>query len=314
GPDAVAAASDPAALAALAREPGVAAAGRPFPTLSTTLRTGDAEVTAVVHGRDAGPARIDRPHVTDGRWAAPGTVVVERAFAAALGVRPGDAIVVGGRRLPVAGIAVTTVRAPYPSSAPGLVWTTRADAARLDARERSWTMPLRLTDPAAAPAFAARHRCPAPGAEPRGGGGRAAASPGGCGGPASQVTRVVAAQDIAAYATAELRLADRALLGGTWALAILAGLCVALLVGGRLAEQGRRVGLLKAAGATPAQVGAVLLAEHLVSALAAGAAGLLAGWAASPLLTGPNAGLLGGAPAPVPTPGVIAAVLAASLA
>ncbi|RSN52001.1 FtsX-like permease family protein [Actinomadura sp. WAC 06369] len=337
GPDAVAAAPAPAALAALAREPGVAAAGRPFPTLSTTLRAGDVEVQAVVHGRgpdpahparpdaaggdparpgtpdgaggrptagtpaDDGAARLDRPHVTDGRWADPGTAVVERAFAEALGVRPGDAVVVGGRRLTVAGLAVTTGRAPYPSAAPGLVWTTRADAARLDARERSWTMPLRLTDPAAAPAFAAEHGCPAPGA-------------GGCGGAAAQATRVQAAQDIAAYATAELRLADRALLAGTWALAILAGLCVALLVGGRLAEQGRRVGLLKAAGATPAQVAAVLLAEHLLIALAAGAAGLLAGWAASPLLTGPNAGLLGDATAPVPGPGTVAAVLLAALA
>ncbi|MFV2215763.1 FtsX-like permease family protein [Actinomadura sp. LOL_016] len=286
GPDAVAAAPDAGTLAALAREPGVAEAGRPYPTLSTVLRSGDAEVAAVVHGRDAGAdsAGLDRPHVTSGHWAAPGTVVVERAFAEALDVRPGDAIVVGGRRLPVAGIAVTTGRAPYPSSTPGLVWTTRADAAGLDARERSWTMPLRLTDPAAAPAFAARH------------------------------DGVRSAQDIAVYATAELRLADRALLGGTWALAILAGLCVALLVGGRLAEQGRRVGLLKAAGATPALVAAVLLAEHLVVALAGGVAGILAGWAASPLLTGPNAGLLGAASAPVPTPGVVAAVLLAALA
>lgn len=304
GPDAVAVTADAAALAALAREPGVAGTNRPYPTLSTTVRVGGTEVAAVVHGRtpsgkspadERGGAALDRPHTTGGRPLSPGTAVVERAFAEALGVRPGDAIVVGGRRLPVAGIAVTTGRAPYPSSAPGLVWTTRADAAGLDARERSWTMPLRLADPAAAPAFAAKHHCAVP-------------APDGC-----AEMRVLAAPDIAAYATAELRLADRALLGGTWAAALLAGLCVALLVGGRLAEQGRRVGLLKAAGATPAQVTAVLLAEHLLIALAAGTAGILAGWAASPLLTGPNAGLLGTATAPVPTPGVIAAVLLAAL-
>ena len=65
---------------------------------------------------------------------------------------------------------------------------------------------------------------------------------------------------------------------------------VAVLVGGRMAEQTRRVGLLKAVGGTPGLVAAVLLAEHLVLALAAAAAGLAAGWLAAPLLTSPGAG------------------------
>lgn len=284
GPDAVATAADTAALRDLARAPGVVEAGTPYPVLSTTLRAGGATVNAVAHGRATAPDRLDRPYVTDGRWTAPGTAVVERAFAGALGVRPGDRIVLGGRAFTVSGTAVTTGRVPYPSASPGLVWVTRADAARLEAAERRWTMPLRLADREAAPAFAAAH-------------------PG-----------VRSAQDMAAYATSELRLANGLLLAGTWALAILAGLCVALLVGGRLAEQGRRVGLLKAAGATPALVAAVLLAEHLAVALAAGVLGLLGGWAVSPALTAPNAGLLGAAAAPAPGPGVIAAVLLAALA
>ncbi|GAA1797032.1 ABC transporter permease [Actinomadura chokoriensis] len=284
GPDAVATAADTAALRDLARAPGVVEAGTPYPVLSTTLRARGAAVNAVAQGRATAPDRLDRPYVTDGRWTAPGTAVVERAFAGALGVRPGDRIVLGGRAFTVSGVAVTTGRVPYPSASPGLVWVTRADAARLEAAERRWTMPLRLADPQAAPAFAAAH-------------------PG-----------VRSAQDMAAYATSELRLANGLLLAGTWALAILAGLCVALLVGGRLAEQGRRVGLLKAAGATPALVAAVLLAEHLAVALAAGVLGLLGGWAVSPALTAPNAGLLGTAAAPAPGPGVVAAVLLAALA
>ncbi|MFI6517762.1 ABC transporter permease [Spirillospora sp. NPDC050679] len=288
GPDAVAVSPDPASLRALARADGVAQAGRPFLALPTKLRAGDKPVNAVVHGRDIDPGPLDRPAVTSGKWLRPGAVVVERAFADALGIGPGDQIVLGGRRWPVAGIAVTAARPPYPSAAPGLVWATRADTARLAPptakAKRQWTMPLRLDDPASAPAFAARH-------------------PG-----------VRAAQDISAYATSELHLANGVLLGGTWALAILAGLCVALLVGGRLAEQGRRVGLLKAAGATPPLVAAVLLAEHLAVALAAGIVGLLAGWAVSPALSAPSVGLLSTDAAPVPSLGTIATVLLAALA
>lgn len=279
GPDAVAVATEARVLRDLARSEGVTDAVRPFPTVSVRLGVRDVAVNAVVQGRDVAPSRIDRPYVTSGTWLRPGAVVVERAFADALRVRPGNEITLAGRRFPVVGIAVTTGRPPYPSSAPGLVWTTRADAVRLpSASPRRLTMPMRLADPSAAPAFAARHQ----GVRPW--------------------------QDLAAYATAELRLADGALVSGAWVLAILAGLCVALLVGGRLAEQGRRVGLLKAAGATPAVVAVTLLAEHLLIAAVAGVVGLLAGWAVSPLLTEPNPGLLstGGA---APTPGLVAAVL-----
>jgi len=55
-----------------------------------------------------------------------------------------------------------------------------------------------------------------------------------------------------------------------------------------MADQTRRVGLLKAVGGTPGLVAAVLLAEHLAVAVAAAAAGLLAGWLAAPLLTSPG--------------------------
>ncbi len=41
------------------------------------------------------------------------------------------------------------------------------------------------------------------------------------------------------------------MLVGSWLLAILAVASVAVLVGGRMAEQLRRVGLLKAVGCTP---------------------------------------------------------------
>ena len=65
-----------------------------------------------------------------------------------------------------------------------------------------------------------------------------------------------------------------------------------------MADQIRRVGLLKAVGATPSLVAAVLLAEYVLVALLAAAAGLAVGWLAVPLLTDPTAGLLGGVGAP----------------
>jgi putative ABC transport system permease protein len=73
---------------------------------------------------------------------------------------------------------------------------------------------------------------------------------------------------------------------------------VALLVGGRMEQQTRRVGLLKAVGATPALVTGILLAEQLVLALIAAAFGLVIGWLTTPLLTNPGASLVGAPGAP----------------
>jgi len=77
------------------------------------------------------------------------------------------------------------------------------------------------------------------------------------------------------------------------------------------AGQIRRVGLLKAVGGTPALVAAVLLAEYVVVALLAAAAGLAFGRLTAPLLTDPTAGLLGSAGAPpitASTAGLVTAV------
>ena len=94
-------------------------------------------------------------------------------------------------------------------------------------------------------------------------------------------------------------------------LTLLAVASVAVLVGGRMADQTRRVGLLKAVGGTPGFVAVVLLAEYMVLALFAAAAGLAVGWLAAPLLSEPGAGLLGSAGAPsltVSTVGVVTGV------
>jgi hypothetical protein len=86
---------------------------------------------------------------------------------------------------------------------------------------------------------------------------------------------------------------------------------VAVLAGGRMAERTRRVGLLKAVGGTPGLVAVILLAENLVLALAAAAAGLVIGWLGAPLITNPGAGLVGTPGAPsltLSTAGLVVAV------
>ncbi|MGH9230089.1 MAG: FtsX-like permease family protein [Acidimicrobiales bacterium] len=78
-----------------------------------------------------------------------------------------------------------------------------------------------------------------------------------------------------------------------------------------MADQTRRVGLLKAVGGTPSLVAAVLLAEYVAMALLAAAAGLAAGRLTAPLFNDPGAGLLGSAGAPaltISTVGVVPAV------
>jgi ABC-type antimicrobial peptide transport system permease subunit len=94
---------------------------------------------------------------------------------------------------------------------------------------------------------------------------------------------------------------------------LLAIASVAVLVGGRMADQIRRVGLLKAVGGTPGLVAAVLLAEYVAVALLAAAVGVVVGWLTAPLLTEASAGLLGSAGARTVTLSTIGIVTAVAL-
>jgi putative ABC transport system permease protein len=147
---------------------------------------------------------------------------------------------------------------------------------------------LRLADPAAARAFASVHGTP---------------------GLATMAWQDVRDQDATLVTNSQ-----QDLLIGSWLLGLLAVASVAVLVGGRMAEQTRRVGLVKAVGGTPGLIAAVLLAENLVLALIAAAAGLAAGWRAAPLLTSPGAGLVGAPGAPSLTTLTVALVAATALA
>ena len=314
-------AADLAALKALAKARGVVAHSGPYPVTWASLKAQNGTFPVRVDGRDRAPASVDQPKLLEGTWVRDGGVVVEAAFANALGIDTGDRITLKaldldlGRPQPaegrdtrafrVVGIAVTAAAVPYPEVSclalcpgnAGFVWTTRADVRTLAPPGGSvYVSYLKLADPAAAPAFVARHM-PPPGPE--------ADTPSGAVPPALQ-----AWQDISAASANLVENQRRALLTGAWLLVVLAVASVAVLVGGRMADQIRRVGLLKAVGGTPGLVAAVLLAEYVVVALVAAAAGLALGWLAAPLITDPSAGLLGrGAPTlTMSTVGLVTAV------
>jgi ABC-type lipoprotein release transport system permease subunit len=309
---------------------------------------GAAGVWAV--GRDPAAASVDQPELTQGGWVRDGGVVVEAGFADALGVGVGDRITLrsrlctiemptrpescpapNGRSFRVVGVAVTAAARPYPGVCfapdcpwyfeamedemgeglppeqevedvrfvldpvePGLVWLTEADARALapGAEFLSYVVNLRLADSADAPAFVNAHFSSTTGAQ----------------------TQILESwQDIRDAHDQLVKDTASALRIGSWLLGLVAAASVAVLVGGRLADQTRRVGLLKAVGGTPRLVAVVLLAEYMVLAVLAAAAGLAAGWLAAPLLSDPGAGLLGGGGAPSFTLSTIGTVTAVAL-
>ncbi len=273
--------------------------------------------------------------------------MVEAGFADALDVEEGDQITLStrlctivtpmgppecragdGRSSRVAGVAVTAAARPYPGvcfgrSCPafaeamedepdevsptpdgpvdeepfvqdpveaGLVWLTEADVRALAPAEDTLTyvVNLKLADPTDASAFVDAH-------------------------PASTTGALVVESwlDVRDEHHGLVEDQQRLLQIGSQLLGLLAAASVAVLVGGRMADQTRRVGLLKAVGGTPRLVTVVLLTEILVLALLAAAAGLAAGRLAAPLLTDPGAALLGDAGAPsltVSAAGKVAAV------
>ena len=309
------------AAAALTRAAGVAGHSGPYPLVGALLRARGRTAPAQAEGRSQAPAPVDQPKLTAGRWVRPGGVVIERTFADALGVGVGDRITLNGQPFTVAGIAVTAASPPYPNlcytsgggchaSPPdqgqhsvatsiGLIWITAPEAGRLATAAdpvTSYVLNLKLSDPARAGAFARRYGAATPGRHPFG--------------PVS----VTAWPGIAAADGLLVQDEQSVLSPGAWLACLLAVASVAVLAGGRMAERTRRVGLLKAVGGTPGLVAAVLLAENLILALAAAAAGLLAGWLAAPLITNPGAGLVGSPGAPSLTLPAAALVVAVALA
>ena len=330
GPDVVASvapppegakAADLAGLEALTHARGVVGHSGPYPVVWGILSGHGQRWPVRVDGRDSARAPVDQPKLTHGSWVRDGGVVLEAGFANALGITAGDRIglnaldlgsgrsVAGstGRSFRVVGIAVTAASVPYPevtclaecAGNTGLIWLTRSDLRRLDARGPSlYVAYLRLADADAAQAFVDDHMFQQ----------RSSCLPGEPCASKSQPPSLESWQQIRAESANLVENERRALVTGAWLLAVLAVASVAVLVGGRMADQVRRVGLLKAVGGSPSLVATVLLAEYVVVALVAAAVGLGLGVLATPLLTDPSAGLLGGTGAPRLTASTVALV------
>jgi ABC-type antimicrobial peptide transport system permease subunit len=302
-----------ARLAALTRAPGVAGHSGPFPVTWAVLRTHGRTAGAEAEGRAQTAASVDQPALTQGSWVRAGGVVIERSFADALGVSAGDSITLNGRPFRVGGVAVSAAMPPYSqvcfegcalntpvlaATDPGLIWLTTADARSLATRAEplAYFLNLKLADPSRAGSFALGYD------------NKYDANPDSAG------PYLASWQDLSQQDALLVRNEQLILQVGSWLLTLLAVASVAVLVGGRMADQIRRVGLLKAVGGTPGLVAAVLLAEYLVLALVAAVAGLAVGWLAAPLLTNPGAGLLGTAGAPPLTLSTAEVVVAVALA
>ncbi|MGH3286171.1 MAG: FtsX-like permease family protein [Streptosporangiaceae bacterium] len=315
GPDVVAQAANnpytsvtsPAALAALEAlnyAQGVAAHSGPYPIVGDTgpvgpvMRSTGLVTTVQVEGRPPGVAAVDQPEVTDGTWIRPGGVVVERSFAEAANLRLGQTITLNGHPFRVVGFAVTAAFGGYPGLS--LIWATEAAARSLatKAYPLAYISNLELSDasPRAVSAFVNAH-----GAQ--------------YGAPVDDPTPFLTSWMETAYGDAGFLRTDQSFLfTGTALLGLLALASVAVLVGGRLAEGTRRVGLLKATGGTPGIVAATFLAENLFLALVAALAGLLAGWGAAPLVSKPEADLIGTPGAPPLTLAMVVIAVGVALA
>jgi putative ABC transport system permease protein len=182
----------------------------------------------------------------------------------------------------VVGTAILPSQPRYPRRNPGLAWVTRATLERveLDRSSWRWTQAIRLTDPSAAPAFAAR---------------AAAALP-----PATGVPETW--QDQRAFALEDARPAQIILTTYTIVLLIVVFAVVAILVGARAAAQYREIGLLKAVGLTPRQVTAVFALESATLGLIAVVIGFAVGAMLAPRLAAATADTLLGSPAPAVSP------------
>jgi putative ABC transport system permease protein len=302
--------ADPSALVPLEHVSGVVASSGPFPMTWAPLELASGPASAEVQGRDSATSPVDEPQLLEGTWVRPGGVVVEAGFASALGIHVGDPLSLGDSSYRVVGIAVTAATPAYPtvckylgcflvgkigSYDPGLVWAPSADVGHLAAASSEpvfYLLNLRLGNPADAQAFAERFNASASPTDPT----------------------LFAWQGIRDANADVVAKVQTVLVTGSVLLDLLAIASVVVLVGARMAEQTRRVGLIKAVGGTPTLVALMLLFEHVVVALCGAAVGLLVGWLTAPLVDAPGAGLLGAPTVPPLTGFTVGLVVVVALA
>jgi putative ABC transport system permease protein len=269
---------------AIGRLPGVIERSAPVPVVRATMGLrGRIEPVQL-----AGLTRrttVNVPVPTAGSRLREGGIVLERSLADALGIAAGDTLEVrsvdGSVAVPVLGTAVVPSQARYPRSNPGLAWVTRATLERVEpdrARWR-WSEAVRLEDPSAAAVFSQQ--------------------------AAARFAGAASASEAASFETWQAQRANA--LGDaqgtqvivtlfTILLLVVAFIVVGILVGARVTEQHRQIGLLKACGFTPRQVGLVFALESAALGLVAAVLGFALGAILAPRLAAPSAETLLGSP------------------
>ena len=271
-------ASSQADARALAELPGVTERGAPVPLTTVTVGPPGSTDRAFLAGLSR-PTAVNTPVLTAGSPLREDGIVLERSLANALGIDVGATLAVTSGRgsidLRVLGTAVVPSQPRYPRRNPGLAWVTPATLERIepDRTRWRWTEALRLANPSAAAAFTQR----------------AAA---GLSGDLSFETWQVQRD----YALADAQPVEVIVTMFTILLLIVAFVVVGILVGARASDQHREIGLLKAAGFTPRQVGAVFALESTALGLVAAAVGFALGSTLAPRLAAPSAETLLGSP------------------
>jgi putative ABC transport system permease protein len=268
--------ADARAVAELA---GVTERSAPVPLATVTVGPPGSTDRVFVAGLSL-PTAVNMPLLTAGSQLREGGIVLERSLANALGIEVGSTLAVTSGRgsidLPVLGTAVVPSQPRYPRRNPGLAWVTPTMLERVepDRTRWRWTEALRLATPSAAAAFTER----------------AAATLrfGDLSFETWQVQRD--------YALGDAQPIQVIVTTYTILLLIVAFVVVGILVGARATAQHREIGLLKAAGFTPRQVGAVFALESAALGLIAAALGFTLGMLLAPRLAAPSAETLVGSP------------------
>jgi putative ABC transport system permease protein len=280
----------------------VAESSEPVPHTLLELQTAGGDEPLQVSGLSARPT-VDTPIATAGSAGPDDGIVLERSLARALGLDVGAPLTVSGpggdAEVEVVGTAILSSVSRYPRANPGIAWLDRATFEQLqpDQARWRWTEALRLDDPGAARTVADTVLAGAP--------------PGTASVQTWQDQRDDALKDAQPFQ----------LILSMYSLVLLAVVVVvvAILVGARVLEQDREIGLLKAVGLTPRQVTSVFVIESSVLGVVAAVLGFAAGALCAPYVAGAMAETMVGSPAVaadpvhlVVTAALVVLVLAAS--
>ena len=264
--------------AAIGELPGVTERSAPAPFVLASVGPRGSTDLVQLAGLSHRPA-VNTPVPTTGSQLREGGVVLERSLARALGIEVGATFEVTSRRgsieVPVLGTAVVPSQPRYPRRKPGLAWVTPATLERVepDRTHWRWSEAVRLADPSAAAAFTQRAAALRPGA-----------------------LYFETWQDQRDNALGDAQGTQVIVTMFTILLLIVAFFVVGILVGARASEQHRQIGLLKAVGFTPRQIGTVFALESTVLGLVAAGLGFALGAILAPRLAAPSAQTLIGSP------------------